>query len=53
MAMVEPVTEFSLEAPGGEVSVKAECRNGRVVNVSMTAFPCYVALQDAKVSPGL
>lgn len=51
--MAEPVTEFSLEAPGGEVQVQAECSNGRVTKVSMTAFPCYVAVENAQVMTSL
>jgi len=47
--MIEPVTEFSMEAPGGEVRIRAECDAGRVTKVSMTAFPCFVAVENAKV----
>ena len=28
--MVEPITRFTMEAPGGTVSVEAECRTGRL-----------------------
>mgnify|MGYP003571081717 FL=1 len=39
--MVEPVTEMVLEAPGGLVRVKAECRNGKAERIfvqNVTSF---------------
>ena len=47
--MVEPYTEFSLEAPGGEVKVRAQCSNGRVDKVYLTPQPSYLAVADAMV----
>ena len=44
--MVEPVTEFYLEAPAGLIHIKAECRNGKVTGVTFKNVPVYVAYQD-------
>ena len=37
-----PVTEFTLEAPGGLISVTADCHHGRVTQVKMTSMPAFV-----------
>ena len=42
VTMVEPVTQFKLEAPGGLIAVKAHCQSGRVIKVEMTAMPSFV-----------
>ena len=47
--MVEPETRFKLEAPGGPVEIKANCKNGRVLEVTMTALPSFVAAENIKV----
>jgi proline racemase len=53
LPMREPVTELTLEAPGGLVPVVAECRDGRVVSVRLTNVPCFAALLDAEIDvPG-
>lgn len=39
--MVEPVTELTLEAPGGLVRVRAECRDGKVSRVSVQNLPSF------------
>jgi len=46
VAMREPVTEMVLEAPGGLVRVRAECREGKAERVSVEnvpSFACHVA----------
>ena len=48
--MQEPTTEFSLEAPGGEVRVRALCDKGRVKKVSLIPQPAYMALAGVTVS---
>ena len=48
--MQEPTTEFSLEAPGGEVQVRALCDRGRVQKVSLIPQPAYMALAGVTVS---
>lgn len=42
LPMVEPVTELTLEAPGGLVRVRAECSDGKCLNVSFSNVPCFV-----------
>lgn len=39
--MVEPVTEFALEAPGGLVRVRAECRNGKAERIHVQNLPSF------------
>ncbi len=46
--MQEPLTELTLEAPGGLVRVKAECDNGRVQRVWVRNVPSFV--DQAQVS---
>ena len=40
--MVEPVTEMILEAPGGIVRVRAECRGGKAQNITVQNLPSFV-----------
>ena len=47
--MTSPVTKFKLEAPGGEVDIKAHCKDGRVLDVEMTTLPSYVAASNIQV----
>lgn len=52
--MVEPVTEITLEAPGGLVHVRAACSNGKVTEVSVQNVPSFVDRLDQKLEvPGL
>jgi proline racemase len=39
--MQEPITEMVLEAPGGLVRVRAECRNGKAVRISVQNLPSF------------
>lgn len=41
--MQEPVTEFTLEAPGGLVRVRAECRNGKAERIFVQNLPSFAA----------
>lgn len=41
VAMQEPVTEFTLEAPGGLVKVIAQCKNGKAVSVRVQNVPSF------------
>jgi proline racemase len=45
--MVEPVTSFSLEAPGGRVDINAGCRAGKVEWVELENVPCFADRLDA------
>lgn len=47
VSMVEPVTELTLEAPGGLVSVSADCHGGRVRQVTVTNVASFVDQRDA------
>lgn len=39
----EPVTELVLEAPAGLIHIKAECRDGKVKNVTFKNVPAFAA----------
>jgi trans-L-3-hydroxyproline dehydratase len=39
--MVEPVTHMVLEAPGGLVAVRAECRDGKAERIFVTNLPSF------------
>lgn len=41
--MHEPVTEFTLEAPGGLVRVRAECRDGKAERIFVQNLPSFAA----------
>ena len=43
VAMVEPMTDMVLEAPGGLVRVRATCRNGKAEKISVQNLPSFVA----------
>ncbi|MCG4850138.1 proline racemase family protein, partial [Streptococcus gordonii] len=39
LPMKEPVTEFNLEAPAGLIGIKADCKNGKVTQVTFSNVP--------------
>lgn len=41
--MDEPISEFTLEAPGGLVQVRAECRNGKAERIFVQNLPSFAA----------
>jgi trans-L-3-hydroxyproline dehydratase len=45
--MTEPLTEMVLEAPGGLVKVRAECRNGKAERIFVQNLPSFAARLDA------
>src|SRR5262245_7582047 len=47
--MQEPVTEFTLEAPAGLIAIRAECRNGKVKQVTFENVPAFCAYRDAVI----
>lgn len=47
--MREPVTELTLEAPAGLIRVRAECRNGKVTQVSFRNVPAFAVHLDATI----
>jgi proline racemase len=40
--MTEPVTEMTLEAPGGLVRVRADCANGKAERITVQNLPSFV-----------
>jgi proline racemase len=46
VAMTEPETRFTLEAPGGLIPIVARCRNGRCEQITFTNVPCFVLHLD-------
>jgi proline racemase len=49
LPMREPETEITLEAPGGLVRVRAECRNGKAERIFVRNLPSFAATLDAKL----
>jgi proline racemase len=47
--MREPVTELTLEAPAGLIRVRAECRGGKVTQVSFRNVPAFAVHLDATI----
>ena len=47
LPMQEPVTELTLEAPGGLVKVRAECANGKAERIFVQNLPSFAARLDA------
>lgn len=46
LPMREPVTELTLEAPGGLVRVRAECRDGKAERIFVENLPSFAAQLD-------
>jgi proline racemase len=44
--MQEPVTEMTLEAPGGLVRVKADCANGKAERITVQNVPSFAGEMD-------
>lgn len=54
LPMQEPVTEFTLEAPGGLVRVRAECRDGKAERIFIQNVPSFAQKLAAQLEvPGL
>lgn len=47
--MQEPETHLTLEAPGGLVRVRAECRNGKAERIYVQNVPSFVDQLDARI----
>jgi proline racemase len=47
--MREPVTELTLEAPAGLIRVRADCRGGKVTQVTFRNVPAFAVHLDAVV----
>ncbi len=52
--MIEPVTEMTLEAPGGLVRVRAECKDGKAERITVQNLPSFAGEIGARLDvPGL
>jgi proline racemase len=49
LPMKEPVTEFVLEAPAGLVGIRAQCKDGKVTQVTFKNVPAFAVHLDVKV----
>jgi proline racemase len=49
LPMSEPYTDLLLEAPAGLISVHAECRNGKVTQVTFKNVPAFAVHLDTKI----
>ena len=49
LPMREPVTEITLEAPGGLLRVRAECRDGKAERIFVRNLPSFAERLDAKL----
>jgi len=47
--MSEPVTELTLESPAGLIRIKAECRGGKVRNVTFRNVPAFAVHIDLEI----
>jgi len=47
LPMTEPETRLILEAPGGLIEVRAQCRHGRAERVTITNVPSFAARLEA------
>jgi len=47
LPMTEPVTDLVLEAPGGLVRVRAECRDGKAERITLQNLPSFAGRLDA------
>ena len=47
LPMQAPATEFTLEAPGGLVKVRAECRDGKAERIFVQNLPSFAGRLDA------
>ena len=54
LPMQEPVTHLTLQAPGGLVSIEAQCAGGKVTKVTVENLPSFAAQIDVTLNvPGL
>jgi proline racemase len=47
--MQEPVTEFNLEAPAGLIPIKADCKDGKVTQVTFSNVPAFAVHLDKEI----
>ena len=49
LPMIEPVTEFTMESPGGLIKVKCNCKDGKVTQVELRNVPSFALHCDVSV----
>jgi proline racemase len=49
LPMKEPTTELTLESPAGLIGIKADCVNGKVVNVTFENVPAFAVHTDVEI----
>lgn len=49
LPMTEPVTELCLESPAGLINVKADCKDGKVTQVTFKNVPAFAVHLDKKI----
>lgn len=49
LPMVEPMTELTLEAPAGLITVRADCADGKVTRVTFRNVPAFAVHLDAEI----
>lgn len=49
LPMTEPITEFILEAPAGLVHIRADCKDGKVTQVTFKNVPAFAVHLDVNV----
>lgn len=49
LPMKEPLTELTLEAPAGLISIRAKCEQGKVKQVTFKNVPAFAAHLDAEI----
>jgi proline racemase len=47
--MREPETIVKIDTPAGLITVRAKCRNGRCLSVSLDNVPCFAEILDCKI----
>lgn len=50
LAMQEPVTDLILESPAGLISVRADCKEGKVTRVTFRNVPAFAVHLDAEIN---
>ncbi len=49
LPMKEPATQLTLESPAGLIGIKADCVNGKVVNVTFENVPAFATHTDVEI----
>lgn len=52
LPMTEPVTELTLEAPGGLIAIRADCRDGKAERITLRNLPSFADRLGAALEVG-